>query len=281
MSQLAPEEFLTHLRVIATITPTPVVAVSKKPEGPAVELSEYRTDMEHSRLDSVGTAGVRLDKGPTGAGKSTADLAAFHRASRSLAVQPTHENCEAVVKDCEAAGVHAVAYPGRFSAGEKQNCWNTTADAAEAMGLCVVAAVCNSGCESRRKCVGEGYLGAVAEANKAQVAVATHTRATHSGLASLSEGRDYIVLHEDCVSVLGPQIDVSAADLQLAQTVLNRLLSDPEWLARFGEAFTLDVDGETWVPDPRRTERRDHQYQFCQRLADVVDELVRIATSNR
>ena len=167
MVRLTSVEFLSRLRVVATIEPEAVAIVSQKPDGPTVGLVEYRSDMQKRRLDSVGTAGVWLDAGPTGAGKSTADLAAFEAAGRSLSIQPTHDNCKAVVEDCLAVGIEAAAYPGRNSSGEKQNCWNSQADAAEAIGLCAVAAVCNAGCEFRRQCVAGGYLGAVAEANAA------------------------------------------------------------------------------------------------------------------
>ncbi|NQV24930.1 MAG: hypothetical protein HQ518_11235 [Rhodopirellula sp.] len=277
MPSFTPAEFLDRLQIVATIKPEPVAIVAEQPDGPTIPLSEYRNEMEQSRLESVGEPGLFYDSSTTGSGKSTADIAAFQIAGRSLCLQPTHDNSAEVVQDCLAAGLFAAALPGRFSAGEKQNCWNTAADAAQTLGFNAVAAVCNAGCEQRGQCAQSGYLAEVEAATAARVAVGTHARAVHTGLASLSKGRDFIAVHEDSLDVLVPQMAVSAGDLLAAQTVLNRLLTDPEWLNRFGEAFTLDSDGETWIPDERRTERRDQQYQFCLHLANVTDRLIELA----
>jgi hypothetical protein len=277
---LTAAELIDRLRLVATVTPPSVDVTVEIPDGPAVELSEYRDEMGTSRLASIGQPGVWLDRGPTGAGKSTADMAAFAAAGRSLSVQPTHANCEDVVSDCLAEGLDAAAYPSRLSNdGENQNCWNKSADIAEAMGFCVIATVCNAGCEYRRQCVESGYLGCVATAKAARVAVATHARATHAGLAALADGRDYIAIHEDCLDILAPQLDVDAADLQAAQAMLTRMLTDPDWLDRFGDAYTLDDDGETFIPDERRTKRRDRQYRFLRHLADTVDRLIALAAA--
>lgn len=277
MPRFTPAEFLDRLRIVATIKPEPVAIVSEQPEGPSVSLADYRNELHQSRLESVGQPGLFYDSSPTGSGKSTADIGAFQIAGRSLCVQPTHENVAEVVKDCLSAGVDAAAFPGRFTGGEKQNCWNTAADAAQTLGFNAVAAICNAKCEHRGQCAQSGYLAEVEAATAARVAVGTHARALHTGLASLAKGRDFIAVHEDCLDVLIPQMAVSARDLLAAQVVLKRLLTDPEWLDRFGEAFTLDSDGETWIPDERRTERRDRQYQFCLHLANVTDRLIGLA----
>lgn len=277
MWHLTPDEFLDRLQLVATVEPEPVAIVAEQPTGPVVELDNYRTEMAKRRLATTGKPGYFLDTGPTGSGKSTADLAAFATAGRSLPIQPTRQNCEDVVSDCLASGLEAAAYPGRFSKGESQNCWNFQADAAERIGLCVVRAVCNAGCEHRGECAAGGYLGQVAAANAARVAVATHARAIHTGLAALSEGRDFITVHEDSIDVLCPQAAVPAVMLESARDVLHRLLNEPRWLNGFGPAVTVGDDGETLIPDDRKTERRDAQYQFFCHLADVVDRLIELA----
>lgn len=273
MQYLTPAEFLNLLRIVSTFQPEPVAIVSEQPDGPAVALPEYRDSMERSRMESVGQSGLFYDSSPTGSGKSTADIAAFKAAGRSLCVQPTHENCEEVVRDCLAAGIDAAALPGRFSAGPKQNCWNPSADIAERMGFNAVAAVCNAGCEFREQCAECGYLGNVETAMAARVGVVTHARAQRTGFVLLARGRDFISVHEDCLQILALQMVVSADGLLAAQAVLNRLLTDPTSLDRFGKAAKLDAHGE-WIPDERRTERRSRQHAFCLHLADVVDQLI-------
>lgn len=277
MVRLSSDEFLSWMRRAIRIKPTPVAVVTETTRGPVISLDEYRKQMASRRVELVGKAGVWLDQSPTGAGKSHADLAAFQQAGKSLSIQPTHENCEEVVKACRDAGIDAAAYPGRFSQGKAQNCWNTDADAAESMGLSVVRTVCHGSCEHRRKCLEHGYLGQVARANEARVAVATHARAIHSGLAELMEGRDYVSTHEDAMGMLMPQQTASVPMLESAQYALNRLLNDPEWLDRFGEASEMDGDGETWASHKHRTARRDAQYEFLKHLADVVDNLLQRA----
>jgi len=277
MLRLTSEEFLLRMRRAIRIEPTPVAIVSAVPAGPTVSLDAYRDELAARRIELVGKPGIWLDQSPTGAGKSHADLEAFRLAERSLSIQPTHENCDEVVKACRNAGIDAAAYPGRFSSGKKQNCWNADADAAESLGLSVVRSVCHATCDHRRDCLERGYLGQVALANKARVAVATHARAIHSGLADLVDDRDYVSLHEDAMDVLMPQQTIPAAMLESARFVLDRVLNDPAWLDRFGTALTVDTDCETVVVDERRTEQRNARYEFIRHLADVVDGLLHAA----
>ncbi len=275
MARLTPSEFRARLRFVTTIEPSPVVLVSERPTGPIVELEAYREQMADRRVESLGKPGIYLDQSPTGAGKTHADMAAFRSAARSLSVQPTHENCEEVVEQLCEAGLDAVAYPGRFAGGLAQNCWNDDADAAESMSLSVASAICPF-CPETKRCLESGYLALVRQANAARVAVATHARAKHMGLAALSEGRDFASIHENGADVLLPQKKIWAASLIAARDVLRVVLNDPRWLDRFGPATTVDDDGKT-IKDEKTTSWRDHLYAFLKHLADICDDLLKAA----
>jgi hypothetical protein len=277
MLRLTSEEFLLRMRRAIRIEPTPVAIVSAVPAGPTVSLDAYRDELAARRIELVGKPGMWLDQSPTGAGKSHTDLEAFRLAEKSLSIQPTHENCQEVVKACQCAGIDAVAYPGRFSGGEKQNCWNPDADAAESLGLSVARSVCHATCEHRKDCLERGYLGQVARANEARVAVATHARAIHCSLADLMDGREFVSIHEDAMDVLMPQQTIPASMLESARFVLGRLLNDPVWLDQFGTVFTLDETLEFCVVHERPTEQRNARYEFIRHLADVVDDLLQTA----
>lgn len=271
---LTPDEFLSRLQPVETIIPEPVLVISLPPSGRVVPLSHYRSEMQKRRVDSVGKPGVRLDTGPTGSGKSTADLAAFAAAGRSLSIQPTHENCAEVVESCRMAGLDAVAYPGRTTKRMYQNCWNPAADKAQELGLSVIQAVCNVGCEHRDRCLLSGYLGKLAEAKAARVAVATHERAIHTSLETLSDGRDFVSIHEDGLEVLCPDMEIAAPLLVIARDVLHRLLNDPIWLKCFGDAVKFASDGVTFSANTAATNRREARYCFFRHLAGVVDRLI-------
>lgn len=274
----SPSEFRAKLRRFKVFEPSPVVLVSERPTGPLVSLDEYRADMAKSRVESLGKPGLYLDQSETGAGKTHADMAAFRLAGRSLSIQPTHKNCEEVVKQLCEAGLDAVAFPGRFATGLGQNCWNDNADAAEAMSLSVAAAICPH-CPAKKRCLETGYLAALARAKAARVAVATHARAIHTGLAALSEGRDFASIHEDVANVLLPQSKIPARSLVVARDVLHRVLNDPHWRDQFRNATTVDDDGETVITDEKKTALRDQQDQFLRLLADVCDGLLATAAT--
>ncbi len=281
MPCLTPAEFHARLRHFTTIAPPSVLLESRRSTAPVVELDHYRQQMADRRVESVGKPGIFLDQSPTGAGKSHADLAAFRVAQRSLSIQPTHENCEEVVQEVIANGLEAVAYPGRFTKTSKkgsQNCWNPDADAAESMSLSVAAAICPL-CPEKKRCLEVGYLNAVQKAKASRVAVGTHARAIHTGLAELSDGIDFVPVHEDVISVLLPQISIPAESLNVARQVLHMVLNDPRWLDRFDTVWMVNSDGATTIKDEPRTSRRDAQYEFLMHMASVCDDLIATAAA--
>lgn len=151
-----------------------------------------------------------LDRSPTGSGKSTADVAAMKAAGTSLTVLATHRNCEEKVKElCEQHHLFAAKYPKL----DAKTC--ARFDVAEAVigcGLSVSAALCPT-CEYRTECP---YQLGMHDVEIADHRVATHKRAELC-LESITDGRVYIALHEDPISILRPMSSISAS----LQTIIS------------------------------------------------------------
>lgn len=246
-----------------------------------------------SRVDILKNPGVYLDRSPTGAGKSTADIEAVKRCGKALICVPTHENCEEVEDDMQSAGIDARAYPGRISSKKKRNrkdenasqadseqfssdvdvnCWNEEADEAESLGLSAVAAVCRT-CRWETECLVRGYLAELAATKNARVAISTHMRAVYTRLNELAEGREYIAVHEDAAKVICPTAEALEADLRWVAGICDDLLNDPKKLDKFGESERRDEDGQ-WISDSAYAQRQTDRYEFVRHLADIADYLI-------
>ena len=214
--------------------------------GPGRTLTEWRVDIMRGRQDLIGKPGLYLDSGPTGSGKSTADIESVRRVSRALIVTPCHKDGEEIVEDMHKAGIDAMKYPARSTDGKFVNCWNDLADTAERLGLSAVAAVC-PGCSHLAQCLQHGYRAELSAVKSASVAVATHARATFTGFDKLAEGRgEFVAVHEDTSNTICPDATVLVADLQLAAEIVKRVLTDPTWLDWLGQATSRDEDG-VWI----------------------------------
>lgn len=226
-----------------------------------------------SRADIIGKPGFYLDRSATGTGKSTADIEAVRQVDRALIVTVTHENTTEIEEDMQAAGLNAMKFPGRHTDGEEINCRNDSADAAERMGLSVLSAVC-SVCPHRLNCSQFGYLGQLAAVKAASIAIATQQRSVYNGIDKLAEGRsEYIAIHEDAARVLCPDETVSMIDLEKADSVLDRILNDPEILNWLGQSVIKDDDGVV-VPNEKLAERRNRIDKFVRHLAEMVPMLI-------
>ena len=177
-------------------------------DGPEMKLSEWRKHMAKSRTDSLKTPKtINFDRSPTGAGKSTADLAAITQANTSITFVPTHEACHELVEKLRAEGVEAAAFPQinadtckRF--GNKSN--PGEAQLAQQAGLDVGESIC-PGCPFFKQCK---YQEQRAAARNALHAIATQARASHSDF-HLAEDKDIIFIHEDARTLLRPLVKVS------------------------------------------------------------------------
>jgi hypothetical protein len=269
-------EFLKQLGV-TWICPD-VAFVSERPEGQAVSLESWRKQLADVRTKSVGQPGIYLDRSPTGAGKSFADMAAIERSGCGLIVTPTHEQCGEIVAGLKADGIKAVAFPKRTTQGDSPNCWNEEADAAEAAGFPVVATVCG-GCKFRDQCLGKevgpsGYQAEIVRAEVADIVVATHKRIEASGLNLKSQKWPFVSIHEDATDVLFPSSAVSLNSIVIAQQVVRYLLESPRWLNWLGATETRDDDGNV-VPDAAKAARREALDAFIRHLDDSMSSLIK------
>ena len=273
------QDFVRRLSLV--LIQPPKIKECERPTGPERSLDDWRQDIVRGRQDVIGHPGIFLDRSPTGSGKSTADIESVRQVGRALIVAPCHENGEEIVKDMLKAGIDSMKFPARSTDGKPPNCGNKLADVAERLGLSAVAAVCPS-CEQRAECLQLGYLGELAAVKSVSVAVATHARAVFNGFDKLAESRgEFISVQEDAASTICPDAVVTAADLQQAAAIVNRVLTDPTWLDWLGQAASRDEDG-VWVPNERLAEKRNKLDQFVRRLAELIDSLlVQLQTAER
>lgn len=236
----------------------PPVLVEKRPEPqPTITLDDAREQMLAARLEVLSMPGVYLDRTECGAGKTYADLQASSRAAsrdtRILFILPTHENCAEVETEASDMGMQAASFPKRITTpnedkGETQTCWNADADACEAIGLPVVAAVCTS-CTEKGQCMTSGYLAGLVRAGEATVALATHCRGRVQGPVDLANGRGYIAAHEDSRELLRPTDEADAECLESARTFLDAATNDPATLNSGWFNGTTNDAGETEAED--------------------------------
>ena len=67
--------------------------------------------MTTARLESVHKPGIYLDRSPTGAGKTHADIQLCEAAGTSLTIVPSHANCQETELLYREHGLDAAAYP--------------------------------------------------------------------------------------------------------------------------------------------------------------------------
>lgn len=196
---------------------------------------------------------------------------------RSILFYPTHDNCDEVLEPYLASGISAACYPQRVandSGDRPQNCWNDGANQAEAIGLSVVKAVCPA-CDHRDKCRQSGYLAQLMTVTHADVVIATHARAEYTGLAEMAQGREYVSIHEDVISLLRPPADISTDDVvQARHLIQDYILNDPASLNWFGDATRIDDEGNRYQ-DAELAIRRARQYGFFRLLLNLLEHLVR------
>ena len=230
------DRFVASLLPVKEFTPPPVY----RPEGTdseaeLVTLEDWRGQMLRSRQAStpgVGEQLAYLDRSPTGTGKTFADGELLRERGSGLILLPTHANAGETVADLVARGVSAVAFPERRTEDAElgsANCWNEYADWVEDLGLPVLSVACPR-CPHRQECEDHnsgGYLGRLAEARDADIAVATHARGSFLGLEDLAGKREYIAIHEDPSDLFRPSQVVGLADIEAAAAILNWGLTDP------------------------------------------------------
>jgi Primase C terminal 1 (PriCT-1) len=187
----------------------PPIKTFEEPEGPVVNLADWRSQMQTKRLDSLKEPPqVYFDKSTTGAGKSTADLVAMKEAGQSLTLLPTHEACEELTAKMKTEGLDAAAFPAlNESTCQRFGDPNSPDDAqvAQRAGIDVGTALCTD-CPFYKNCV---YQQRRQQARNAPHVVATHARAAHSSFA-IAQDKPLVFIHEDCRELLRPTMRIAA-----------------------------------------------------------------------
>lgn len=153
----------------------PVQIQESEPPGNEIPIEEWREAMHDARIQSLGEPGLYLDRSPTGAGKTTADIAALREAGGGLVVVQTHAQARELETELLMSGIKARAFPRRSSTGDEANCWNEDADRVQSAGLPVSSALCPH-CEFRQRCDKSGYLAQLKQVDAAEVKIETHQR---------------------------------------------------------------------------------------------------------
>jgi hypothetical protein len=214
-----------HRHVFAKKQPTEVgdLEAPEKTGLPVIDISEWRSQMVASRLESLKQApAVYFDRSPTGAGKSTADLEAMNSYGESVTILPTHEGIEEVVQKLHEGGLSTAGYPPinaetcqRF--GSEKNPGD--ARIAQNAGLNVGEALCPD-CKFAKNCT---YQLLREKARTARHSVCTHARASSSAFDAIGD-RSLVFIHENCIDLLRPTVRVADARRSRIEPSLADLL---------------------------------------------------------
>lgn len=168
------------------------------PSTPIITLEDWRQQLEMRRIENQGKPGVFFDGSPTGAGKTTADIALIKKSRTSLTLLPTHHACEELEKILVSEGIDAAAFPKL----DDSTCEiYSVAKKAQEAGLSVGKSVCPT-CEFFSKCE---YQKKRSKARIAPHSIATHFRAALSGF---EQGKEVIFIHEDPLSLMRPYVKI-------------------------------------------------------------------------
>lgn len=218
------------------------------------DLAHCRQQMAASRLESIGTKAFYFDSSPTGAGKSTADIAAISIAKNSISFLPSHSQCQELVGILAKHDISAAAYPPLdettcqiYGPPEKPG----VAQIAQRSGLSVGESICpecpfQKGCEYQRR----------REASRrADHVIATHARAASSGFEAAA-GKELIFIHEDAISLLRPTLRAASAfALQPVITVARTMKDVAERLG-----------------DDQKVEFAESLFESTRRLVEILAE---------
>ena len=151
--------------------------------------------MHGARREIIGRPGVYHDGGPTGSGKSSADIKLLADLRSSLTILPSHKQCKQAEIDMHRAGLNAAAY----AEASKETCLKFDEfKAVVACGLSPSSAICPR-CPHNDECE---YQEAARQAKNAEHCIATQSRAEHT-IETMAKGRDFLSIH-DGINCLRP-----------------------------------------------------------------------------
>lgn len=242
----------------------PQVEKYREQSGPVVELEDWREQMTAARLESLGQTGkVFFDGSTTGAGKTTADIAAMKKAGRSAVILPTHDSCEELAKSLTENEVSAASHPPLDSSTCLE--FGTKADPGPAQlalkaGLNVGQCVCTT-CDKVKQC---DYQKRREQARTAYHTIATHARASLSDFQPAIE-KPVVFIHEDVVDLLRPMVKLVRYSTK-SDIPQGRHLQDIRRIAQAAKDIAA-----TWA--------EDGAIAFARRLKDATDELIAVLDS--
>ncbi len=223
-----------------------------------VPLEDWRSQMKSSRFESLGQVGkIFFDGSMTGAGKSTADLAAMKRAGKSATFVPTHDACEELVSEMRKEGLSAAQHPRLDSStclvfGTEKN--PGKAQLALKAGLNVGRCICTT-CPLADRC---DYQKKRQLAKDASHVVATHARGALSDFHPAKD-KPVVFFHEDIANLLRP----------MAKVVKTGKKDDAQEL-HLKELLQIAIKAE----DIARSWKDDAAINFAKRLQASVEELI-------
>jgi hypothetical protein len=248
-----------------------VAVIEKMPDrGEARDLADWRLEMQVERSLALRQPGFHLDRSQTGSGKTFATIQEIIRATkttsdeaaatgedirpitRTLTALPDHANIRERVREMQAGGLDAAAYPEM----SPETCGNhERVKQAQSLGLVAGAAVCWS-CPLKTSC---RYMKEMKAAKQATHRVCTHERLRLSSDAVTDEV-DVIIIDETPEPVVAPSVTVRVDDLApvvgLASTVRDGLL--------FRRGRVLETTSEEQV--------------FAEGIIDAYETIVRAAS---
>ncbi len=213
-----------------------------EPASNVIELDVWRDELEKARIESLGKYGsIFFDGSTTGAGKSTADLAAIEKAKKSAIFLPTHDACEEEAAKLTELGLSAAAHPPMNGDTCKQFGTKSNpgpAQLAQISGLNVGQCICTS-CELFKTCK---YQRLRELARNADHTICTHTRASLSNFESAKD-KPIAFIHEDITNLFRPTVKV-VRNAKKADIPQVRHLLDIVRIAQAAEDIAL-----TWQDD--------------------------------
>lgn len=221
-------------------TPWPPHEDAAADVGAARPLDEYRRELQAAKADAVVLPGVRVDRAPTGAGKtrSTTEALLLVGKARSVTCLPTHANIREREAEMLAAG-HRPRKVGVMPELTADNCRAfDVASAARGAGMSHGLAVCPT-CPHRKGCE---YARQSSRARGRQHLLTTAEHYRRSWATKTMKGRGIVILDEKPDETIAPMVECAADDIRALVEFLDAVVAE-------GNARAVR-DLADWASDP-------------------------------
>ena len=188
------------------------------------DLAGYRDELRDSKLWAVMSAGLRVDRAPTGAGKTRSTTEALRHVGKkiySVTCLPTHANIRERAAEMLAAG-HKPQQVGVMPELTADNCvLFEEATAAREAGMSHGLTICPS-CDHRKGCE-YARLASLAKGRKHLLTTAEHYR--RSWTTEGMKKRRIVIVDEKPDETLAPMIECTVADIQALAEFLDAIVT--------------------------------------------------------